>query len=154
VEKRESVVRRRVDALLDAGHGSCPLGSSEAARVVFQNWQQFASVRYDLLAWVIMPNHVRLLVRVYLGRLLGTIVQSCKSYTARRLILLAEAGILAAASGRIWMRDYWDRFIRDDAHLQAVTEYIHQNPVKAQLASEPSAWRWSSACVGTEELVG
>lgn len=45
----------------------------------------------------------------------------------------------------VWMREYWDRFIRDDAHLRATIDYIHRNPVKAGLCREPSDWPWSSA---------
>ena len=43
------------------------------------------------------------------------------------------------------MREYWDRFIRDDDHLRATIDYIHRNPVKAGLCREPRDWPWSSA---------
>lgn len=45
----------------------------------------------------------------------------------------------------LWMRDYWDRFIRDEQHLETAIHYIHQNPVKAGLCQSAETWRWSSA---------
>ena len=45
----------------------------------------------------------------------------------------------------VWHREYWDRFIRNERHLQQAVEYIHQNPVKAGLVARPQDWRWSSA---------
>jgi hypothetical protein len=43
------------------------------------------------------------------------------------------------------MREYWDRFIRNDRHLENVVLYIHQNPVKAGLCQRAEEWPWSSA---------
>lgn len=43
------------------------------------------------------------------------------------------------------MRDYWDRYIRDEAHWHAVLAYIDENPVKAGLASCPQDWPFGSA---------
>ena len=46
---------------------------------------------------------------------------------------------------RVWMREYWDRYIRDDRHFAATVDYIHQNPVKAGLTRRSEDWPWSSA---------
>jgi len=43
------------------------------------------------------------------------------------------------------MREYWDRYIRDETHYQKTVDYIHQNPVGARLCATPEAWPWSSA---------
>ncbi|EAR23463.1 hypothetical protein NB231_16623 [Nitrococcus mobilis Nb-231] len=43
------------------------------------------------------------------------------------------------------MRDYWNRFVRDQEHLDAVIAYIHANPVAAGLCPRPDDWPWSSA---------
>ena len=43
------------------------------------------------------------------------------------------------------MREYWDRFIRDEQHFTAAIEYIHMNPVKAGLVEKAEDWYWSSA---------
>ena len=51
----------------------------------------------------------------------------------------------ARRSQVVWMREYWDRYIRNENHFKAAVDYIHQNPVKAGLASRPEDWPWSSA---------
>ena len=55
---------------------------------------------------------------------------------------------------QVWMREYWDRFIRDDTHHKAVVDYIHNNPVKAGLCKEAKDWPWSSAAGNADVLVG
>ena len=84
-EKQDPERRKRIDDWLDAGHGSCMLRSPEAATCVVNNWRHFAGTRYDLIAWVVMPNHVHVLIRAYEGIALGKIVQSWKSYTGRQI---------------------------------------------------------------------
>ncbi len=151
-ERQDRALRQRVDDWLDAGHGSCLLRRPEAAACVVDTWRRFAGERYDLIAWVVMPNHVHVLVRVYENMDLGRIVQSWKSFTGRRIAPLTDdrksrdgAQRSQAGDGGIWMREYWDRYIRDELHFDAILAYIHQNPVKARLVVEPEAWPWSSA---------
>ena len=43
------------------------------------------------------------------------------------------------------MREYHDRRIRDEAHLNRAIVYIETNPVKAGLCERPEDWPWSSA---------
>lgn len=146
-EQREAEWRKRAQAWLDAGHGSCILRRPEAAACVLENWQRFAGERYDLIAWVVMPNHVHVLVRVYEGVPLAKIVQSWKSYTGAKLRPLLDAAW--QGQGRrpegVWYREYWDRYIRDERHFLATIAYIHDNPVKARLVAQPEDWPWSSA---------
>ncbi len=94
----------------------------------------FAGKRYTILAYVVMPNHVHVLIRVFEGSLLAKIVQSWKSYTAKQIATqLSFNG--QKPSLPIWQPDYWDRFIRNQAHLQAAIAYIHNNPVSAGLVA-------------------
>jgi REP element-mobilizing transposase RayT len=130
--------RRRIEAWTDAGHGSCLLHRAEAAQIVWDNWRHFASQRYDIGPWVIMPNHVHILIRVHGGWSLESIVRSWKSYSAKRL--MAVTGV----SAPVWLEDYWDRFIRDERHWQSTRAYIENNPVMAGLVSQPEDWPWSS----------
>jgi putative transposase len=46
--------------------------------------------------------------------------------------------------GENWQRRFWEHQIRDERDYQAHCDYIHYNPVKHGLASEPGAWRYSS----------
>lgn len=153
VAKRDIEYRRRIEAYLDAGHGSCVLGRPEAARLVIETWLRFDDERYRLLAFVVMPNHCHVLIECLDGCSLGKIVNSWKSYTARWINAhVIGEGCRAGArrsQGRpqaLWQRDYWDRYIRDERHFHAAKAYIENNPVAASLATAPEDWPWSSAC--------
>lgn len=107
--------------------------------------QRFDGNRYRLIAWCIMPNHVHVLIETIAP--LAKIVQSWKSFTGRwALGHWAELGLgTPGKPDAFWMRDYWDRYIRDERHLHAAMRYIHRNPVKARLCAQPADWCWSSA---------
>ena len=157
--KRDPARRQQIEEWLDAGQGSCVLGRAEAARCVVETWGHFDGSRYKLVAGVVMPNHVHVLIRLMEGVSLGKVVQSWKSYTGRRIAGMVEDCRAGAQRSReegegrpggrrsqgIWMREYWDRFIRDEKHFTAAVEYIHMNPVKAGLVEKTEDWYWSSA---------
>lgn len=128
-----------LDGLLDLGAGACPLSGSSAAATVENALLHFDGERYRLLSWCVMPNHVHALLEQIEGARLADIVKSWKAYTA------AQINKESGAAGRFWARDYFDRFMRDEAHLAATVAYIEDNPVKAGLCDEPWEWRFSSA---------
>jgi putative transposase len=70
---------------------------------------------------------------------LSDIVGSWKKFTARR------RSQYLGRSGSFWQADYWDRFIRNDAHFEAAISYIDNNSVTAGLAKAPADWAWGSA---------
>jgi len=129
----------RAEAYLDAGHGACYLKDVRIGKLVEDALHFFDGQRYNLLAWVVMPNHVHTLVETREGFPLRRIVHSWKSYTAK-----AANGLLGR-SGPFWYPGYFDRHIRDERHYLAVIAYIHNNPVKAGLVERPEDWRFSSA---------
>jgi len=140
-DQRQGALRRLIERFLDSGHGSCVLRQSAIAGMVIDAWRHFDGDRYRLHAWVVMPNHVHVLCEPLSGHSLSSIVSSWKSFTALNI------NRLLGRSGPLWLEDYWDRFIRDADHYDRVIAYIHDNPVKAGLASERTAWPWSSAAL-------
>ena len=144
-ERQEIERRKRLEAWIDAGHGSCILRDPAAAALVEAAFLHFDAVRYRLLAWVVMPNHAHVLFEPLQGWTVTRIVASWKSFTGRRLSPLLPATTDSSASTKVWHREYWDRYIRDREHFDATVAYIHDNPVKAGLARRPEDWRWSSA---------
>ena len=111
--------------------------------MMMETLRKFDGSRYRLIAWCVMPNHVHVLIDPLDS--LGRIVQSWKSYTGRWILAHnAELG-LGVPGKECWMREYWDRYIRDDKHLRQVIGYIHENPAKAGLCSNAADWPWSSA---------
>ncbi|WP_423460911.1 transposase [Ottowia sp. VDI28] len=123
--------------------GCCALRHPAVAAVVEEALLKFDGERYRLICWSIMPNHVHVLLEPQTD--LGRIVQSWKSFTGRWALAKNVELDLGIPGPCFWMRDYWDRYIRGEAHFKAVAEYIHQNPVKAGLVEAPDQWRWSSA---------
>ena len=145
--RREVERRKRIERWLDAGTGCCALGHPEVARYVQDSLMHFHGERYRLHAWCVMPNHVHVLIEPLMN--LGMIVQGWKSHTARWVLRRKkELALEIPGSGQLWMREFWDRFIRDAGHYERVVEYIHQNPVQAGLCRAPEAWPWSSAFAG------
>jgi REP element-mobilizing transposase RayT len=124
---------------MDQGHGSCDLENPAFAAIVEEQLRFFDGRRYDLHAWVVMPNHVHALITPYPGITLGEISKSWKGYSARRI------NERLGRRGPFWSRDYFDRYIRDEAHFAAVVRYIEANPVRAGLCREQREWQASSA---------
>ena len=129
--------RKRIEAWIDAGHGACVLRAPAIAAMVQGSLLAFDAQRYRLLAWVVMPNHVHVLFQPMAGWTVAKLVASWKKFTARRICDVGRAAG-DGASGPVWHREYWDRFIRDSRHLAQTVEYIHQNPVKRGYVGDPT----------------
>jgi putative DNA methylase len=130
--------RTKMEAYLDLGLGNCELRDARAATAVEENWLRFDGNDYRLLAWVVMPNHIHLLVEIWQTPQ-AQLVKDWKGFSARRI------NRLLARRGKLWQDDYWDRYIRDEAHYRKVVHYIESNPVKAGLVKSPQQWPFSSA---------
>ncbi|MFQ5737695.1 MAG: transposase [Acidobacteriota bacterium] len=118
---------------------------------MIEAWAHFDRLRYDLVAAVVMPNHVHVMIRVREAFALSKIVQSWKSYTGRWIAEhFPEAVVRTEQGRRVWMRDYWDRYIRDEVHYAEAVAYISENPVRAGLVKRVDDWPWR--VVGQAEL--
>lgn len=138
--KAESSLRRKeIEKWLDSGIGSCLLKEQVIAREVEQSLLYFHNEKYVLHEWVIMPNHLHILITLLDDVSLAKVMCGLKSYTARRI------NILLSRSGMFWSRDYFDRYIRDSKHFDLVRAYIRDNPVRAGLCDLQEEWRFSSA---------
>ena len=143
-QKKSTERMNRIQHLLDSGLGSCVFRHASCAKIMEETLQFHDGERYRLLSWVVMPNHVHALIEQNPGSSLSAIVQSWKRHTARQINLLS-----GKTGETLWHRDYWDRYIRDEAHLTAVRKYIENNPVSARLAERPEDWPWGSARLKT-----
>ena len=132
-------MRRRVEAYLDQGRGSCYLRNPIIATIV-QNALLFHDARkYRLIAWVVMPNHTHILCTPRAGHSLAEIMHSIKSFTS------SEANKSLNRSGRFWQKEYFDRYIRNARQFSKTVANIESNPVKANLCDRPEDWPFSSA---------
>ncbi len=123
-----------------------------AARLVA--W--LAAARRDhgllLFAWVIMPEHVHVLIRAA-GSPWSVVAEAMKTQVAREALKLwrrADAPILkrlvtGGGRARFWQHGGgFDRAQRDMDEFVRTVKYIHQNPVERGLVTRPEDWRWSS----------
>lgn len=146
-DRMEIERRKRIEEWLDAGMGCCALAHAEVARFVQNAFLHFHGDRYHLHAWCVMPNHVHVLVEPLMD--LAVLVQGWKSFTSRWILRQNQRlALQIPATNQLWMREYWDRYIRDAEHYQKVVDYIHLNPVRAGLCRTPDEWHWSSAAYG------
>jgi REP element-mobilizing transposase RayT len=94
--------------------------------------------RYELGSWVLMANHVHLVLRPARG--LAETVGWIKGRSGR------EANRVLGQSGQVfWARDYFDRWIRGRVEEQRIVRYIERNPVRAGLCGSVEEWLWCSA---------
>ena len=93
---------------------------------------------YELSAWVVMPNHVHLLILPH--QPLPRITHWIKGRTAR------ESNLRLERRGEpFWQHESYDHWVRNEKEFQGIAAYIEENPVKAGLAATPEDWPWSSA---------
>ena len=128
-----------IDTVLDAGHGRCVLRQPAAAKIVVGALGDGDGERSRLHEWVVMPNHVHILIEPLSGQCLSDIMRRLKGITAHRI------NAVVGRSGRLWQRDYFDRYIRDENHFHRAVAYIRDNPVKAGLSATAEAWPFGSA---------
>jgi REP element-mobilizing transposase RayT len=116
-------------AYLDRGYGACHLRDQRVAERVSSALHHFDGNRYQLGDFVVMPNHVHLLVC-----LLGTtdIEQQCKSW---KRFSATEINRLIGQKGRFWQEESFDHLVRSPEQFDYFERYIAENPSKARLSS-------------------
>ncbi|NLJ08539.1 MAG: N-6 DNA methylase [Sphingobacteriales bacterium] len=117
----------RIESLLNNGKGSCILKNPEISKIVADAFNHFNNQRYVLDDWVIMPNHVHILLRPLGENKMPDILHSWKSFTAN------EINKVTGNKGQLWMHESYDHIVRNEKALNAIRNYIRQNPVKANL---------------------
>jgi putative transposase len=110
---------------------------------------------FRLLAWVVMPEHVHVILIPRLPEMpLTKVLPSIKRRMAEQVIhrwKQLNAPVLrrlAQSRGgyRFWQHGGgYDRNIRDESELWAKMDYIHMNPVNRELCARPTDYCWSSA---------
>lgn len=145
----ENRIRKQkfLEKYLDNGYGSCALENPTMSQVMMDALLHHDTVKYDLLAWSILPNHVHVLIKT--NDSLPKIVQSWKSFTGKWAIQNNKKHKLNLPNDadRFWMPEYWDRFIRDENHFNATINYILNNPSKAGLSSTHLAHKYTGCAV-------
>lgn len=141
------------------------LAEPRIATIAQDNLYHHAETKYSLWAYVIMPNHVHILLQpdeVWAKRFelaesgrtgrekgpLSAIIHSLRSYTAN------QANRALGRTGIFWQPEAFDHWVRSNTEFERIICYIENNPVKAGLVRRPEDWRFSSAYDRAEKGLG
>ena len=113
--------------LLDSGHGECLLRHPDVREVVVSALKYFDGQRYHLAAFVVMPNHVHLLLGLIGDNTTTGICYSWKKFTATRINRLLRR------TGHFWQGESFDHIVRSPEQFDYLVRYIANNPAKAAL---------------------
>jgi len=129
-----------------------PLLASPSAYAVFEQELELVRQRYEFVVagYVLMPDHVHLLVSEPRSTSLATVLQILKQRTSSKL--------KSSADPQFWQRRYYDFNVWNEDKTPEKLRYMHRNPVRRGLVAKPEDWLWSSfrhyatGAVGTVEI--
>jgi REP element-mobilizing transposase RayT len=110
-----------------------PLTPDERDIVVaaIEHWD---GVRCDLLAFVVMDDHVHVAFRLREGVALDRLLLSWKGFTGRRLVVEGRR------RAPVWQQESFDHVVRSEEELETVSRYIEENPQKRW--PDCTSYRW------------
>ena len=129
-----------MDRLLDSARTGPVLLARHAVAEAVVDAIHFDESRgtYELHAFVIMSNHVHLLITPFVDP--AKVMRCLKSYSAKR-----ANEILGRTGLPFWQEESFDRLVRDRDEFEKARRYIEENPVNAGLVTVASDFPWSSA---------
>jgi len=121
-EEFNEMFTQRFMRWLDAGYGECILREPYVRAVVADTLRHFDGIRYRLGDWVIMPNHVHVLISPLGDWKLSKIVHSWKSFTALTINRILKR------TGSVWQKESFDHIVRSPESHKRIVCYIRNNP--------------------------
>ena len=94
---------------------------------------------FRLYGYVLMPEHVHLLLSEPDLSVLSDAIHSLKLATAKSMPKVGQQ-----EPAQFWQKRYYDRNIGDHEEFVEKLRYVHRNPVKRGLVARPEDWPWSS----------
>jgi putative transposase len=118
-------------------HRVALLGTPERRDIFLQNFEQVRRwYGFYVTGYVVMPEHVHLLLSEPERKKLSVALQMLKQNVARQL--------REPEGGSFWQPRYYDFCVWSEAKRIEKLRYIHRNPVRRGLVSSPEEWEWSS----------
>jgi REP element-mobilizing transposase RayT len=118
-----------LDGELDHNFGQYLLARPECSEIVANSLLHFDNERYLLTDFVVMPNHVHVLVAFHDIDSIITQCENWKRFSARRI------NQLLGYRGEFWQVEQFDHLVRGPEYFQHFRQYIAENPSKARLAT-------------------
>jgi putative transposase len=113
------------------------LGSVRARNVLIRALREVRlRYRFALVGYVVMPEHVHLLITEPGRAKLAVALQMLKQNVARK--------VREPEGGSFWQARYYDFNVWSEAKRIEKLRYIHRNPVRRGLVTSPEQWPWSS----------
>lgn len=116
------IINKKKERWLEQGYGECVLRRPDVRKILIDAITYIDETKCLILGYVIMPNHVHLLMWPLPGfdsiKTIGTI----KQYSARRI------NKMLGRRGRLWNDEFFERMIRNEKHLRYCLDYIQKNP--------------------------
>jgi len=126
-----------MDRMLDEERaGPSYLKQPAIAKVVISYIAKGATYDYILHAWVLMSNHVHMLITPLVD--LPALMRRLKGGSAR------QCNLLLSRTGPFWQDESYDRRVRGAEEFNKIEKYILLNPVRAGFAHSPEDYPWSS----------
>ena len=121
--------------------------TEESRNIIFNSILFHNNKKYKLYAFVIMPDHVHLLLQPLEKAKdsfysLSEILHSIKSYSANQINKMHKSTGKMPVPPRVWLDENYDRIIRDNKEFQEKMNYIINNPVKANLVESANDYKW------------
>jgi len=105
--------------------------SIDEQRLVLDNIIKGNNKYYNLIATIVMPDHVHLIIKPENEYNLSKILRGIKGATARGINLMRKS------KGSIWQGESFDRIIRSQDELIEKLNYMLNNPIKNGLTENP-----------------
>jgi putative transposase len=113
---------------------------------------------FKLLGYVIMPDHIHLLIWPHGDETVSDIMRDFKHFTSGRIARQAEAegqtewleAFAQAgeqtnrAERKVWQDSFWEQAIYSDQFVRQKLDYMHRNPMRAGLVQDPAEYAYSS----------
>jgi adenine-specific DNA methylase len=103
--------------------------------------QHWNGTKIRLHQAVVMPDHVHALIEPISNHDLSKVLHSVKSFTANEVNKALRAGKMPAPQ-HLWQPESFDRIVRDSVDYLQKWEYIRNNPIKAEICSNPKEYPW------------
>ncbi len=110
------------------------LGTPHARDTVLHLLEQFrSSYKFDVIGYIVMPDHVHLLLSEPETKPLSTAIQVLKQTFSR-----------TRQEAEVWETRYYDFNVYTETRRIEKLRYIHRNPVTRSLVAKPDQWSWNS----------
>ena len=114
-----------------------PLLDTPTAKEIFERTLERVRAGYGcyVTGYVVMPEHVHLLISEPERSKLSVVIQMLKQITSQKL---------RPNLARFWQVRYYDFPVWTEAKRIEKLRYMHRNPMKRGLVTRPENWKWSS----------